>query len=87
MLGVLLLAAGAGLGLIWRQMRVRFYREKFEAEADRARLGAIVESSHDAIIGKNLDGVITSWNTGAEKIYGYSAAETIGKSAAVCSSG
>ena len=83
MLGVLLLAAGAGLGLIWRQMRVRFYREKFEAEADRARLGAIVESSHDAIVGKNLDDVITSWNTGAEKIYGYSAAETIGKSAAM----
>jgi len=79
-LGVLLLAAGAGLGLIWRQMRIRFYREKFEAEADRARLGAIVESSHDAIIGKSLDGVITSWNLGAEKIYGYSAAEVVGKS-------
>ena len=83
MLGVLLLAAGAGLGLIWRQLRVRFYREKFEAEADRARLGAIVESSHDAIIGKNLDGVITSWNLGAQHIYGYSAAEVVGKSIAI----
>jgi PAS domain S-box-containing protein len=83
MLGVLLLAAGAGLGLVWRQLRVRFYREKFEAEADRARLGAIVESSHDAIIGKSLDGVITSWNLGAEKIYGYTAAEIIGKSIAM----
>ena len=77
---ILLLGAGAGVGLLWRQQRVRFYREKSEAQAERARLGAIVESSHDAIIGKDLDGVITSWNMGAEKIFGYSAAEAVGKS-------
>jgi PAS domain S-box-containing protein len=41
---------------------------------------AIVESTDDAIIGKNLDGIITSWNPGAEKLYGYSAKEMIGKS-------
>lgn len=50
-----------------------------QAEAQRARLAAIVEGSQDAIIGHAPDGVITSWNTAAQTIYGYSAAEAIGK--------
>jgi len=45
-----------------------------------ARLAAIVNSSEDAIIGKTPDGIITSWNKAAEKIYGYSEKEVLGKS-------
>ncbi len=50
-----------------------------QSEAAANRLAAIVESSQDAIIGKSLGGIIESWNPGAEKIYGYPAAEMIGQ--------
>ncbi|MGN6210265.1 PAS domain S-box protein [Asticcacaulis sp.] len=54
---------------------------KLESEAllAQARLGAIVESSDDAIVAKTLDGIITSWNEAAAKIFGYSAQEAIGQ--------
>ena len=48
------------------------------ARARLAQLSAIVESSDDAIIGKTLDGIITTWNGGAFRLYGYSAEEAIG---------
>ncbi|MDQ3912121.1 MAG: PAS domain S-box protein [Actinomycetota bacterium] len=54
--------------------------ERKQAEETQARLAALVESSEDAIIGKTLDGTITTWNKGAEKIYGYSTREAIGRS-------
>ncbi|HOT04309.1 MAG TPA: MASE3 domain-containing protein [Methanolinea sp.] len=53
--------------------------EKKKSEAHLSYLSAIIEHSNDAVIGKSLEGVITSWNAGAERIYGYSAEEAIGQ--------
>jgi len=57
-------------------------RWAFEAAQHMA---AIVENSDDAIISGTLDGTITSWNPAAERMYGYSSEEIIGKSAAILS--
>ena len=54
-------------------------------EALASQLAAIVESSYDAIIGKSMNGTIVSWNKGAERMYGYSAAEAIGQPSAMLS--
>jgi len=58
---------------------LRDITERKKAEEARAFLVAIVESSDDAIIGKNLDGRIISWNQGAEQMFGYTAEEAVGK--------
>jgi PAS domain S-box-containing protein len=59
--------------------------ERKQGEETRSRLAAIVESSDDAIVGKTLEGTIVNWNAGAEKIYGYSAAQVVGRSVSILS--
>jgi two-component system cell cycle sensor histidine kinase/response regulator CckA len=56
---------------------------RVKTERASAQLAAIVESSEDAIVGKDLNGNIESWNAGAEKLYGYSQAEILGHSMAL----
>jgi PAS domain S-box-containing protein len=63
-----------GAVLVFRDVTPRQH-----AEAGRARLAAIVESSDDAIVAKDLEGIVTAWNAGAERTFGYPAAEVLGR--------
>ncbi len=58
---------------------IRDISSRMKKEEKMRKLAYIVESSDDAIIGKTLDGIVTSWNKGAEKLYGYSKEEVVGK--------
>ena len=81
----LYLAVGSGIAVLGGVIRRSHMRlkdalaEARQAEATRRHLAAIVESSDDAICSKDLDGVLTSWNTAAERLYGWSAAEIVGR--------
>ena len=66
---------------IRRDPRALKRRSRRQIEAARAHLAFIVESCEDAIVGKTLVGVVTSWNRAAERLYGYTAGEIIGQSA------
>lgn len=59
--------------------RSRNITERKRTDSVTAEMAAIVDSSNDAIIGKTLTGVITTWNRGAEHVYGYTAEEAVGK--------
>ena len=58
---------------------IRDVTEQRLAELARARMASMIESSHDAVISEGLDGLITAWNPAAERLYGYFAAEMIGR--------
>ncbi len=53
--------------------------DRRQAELTRAHLAAIVDSSNDAVVGKNLDGVIQSWNAAAQRLFGYTAEQAVGR--------
>ncbi|WP_439878707.1 CHASE domain-containing protein [Pseudomonas prosekii] len=71
----LLLATLVSVGSVSRQRRRQIFVEQ-------ARLASIVESSGDGIIGKTLDGVVTNWNKGAERLFGFAAEEAVGQTLA-----
>ena len=82
-LAIMTISSGALLAAltVWTAFVVdRSDVEKSKAETSAWNLAAIVTYSNDAIIGKTLDGIVSSWNPGAEVIYGYSAEEMIGQS-------
>ena len=62
---------------------IRDITERRQAERVAAHFVAIVESSNDAIIGNDLDGIVTTWNPGAERLFGYSEDEMVGRSISV----
>jgi len=76
---LLLLQAFLGTMAVMSIMIAAVVAERKRDEAALAHLASIVEFSDDAIVGKTLEGVVTSWNAGAERLFGYSAAEAVGR--------
>src|SRR2546427_914717 len=76
---LLLLQAFLGTMAVMSMSIAAVVAERKRDEAALALLASIVEFSDDAVVSKTLEGVVTSWNAGAERLYGYSAAEAIGR--------
>jgi PAS domain S-box-containing protein len=83
LVSLLLIGAGAGIGVIWWHQRVQFYKDRYKmAEALRegeARYRVVVDSANDAIVTINSAGEIAGWNGAAQKIFHYTAAEMLGQ--------
>ena len=77
LMAVLLLGAGVGVGLVWREQRVQFYGERVEGANEARRMATVVRDSNDAITIQDFAGRITAWNRGAELMYGYSEEEAL----------
>jgi len=69
----------SGLFAVLMHVFAQSARREQHVRDEQARRAAIVESSGDAIIGESLDGIVTDWNAGAERLFGYAAASAIGK--------
>jgi PAS domain S-box-containing protein len=80
---LLLLGAGAAMGFIWRQQEARFYRGQYQAtealQESESRLSSITDSAQDAILMMSTEGNLTYWNPAAERIFGYTSAEALGR--------
>ena len=70
---------GKVVGVLCLGVDVSEHRRLVRAERDQFFLAALVSSAEDAIVSKTLQGIVTSWNPGAEKLFGYTAAEMLGR--------
>ena len=76
----LFVAAAVLLGFFLINLYLDNVRRRLETGAEKARLAAFIETSHDAVIAHALDGTITDWNAAAERLFGYSPEEALGRS-------